>query len=325
MCILPARICPLMIEQRSSQTSEKISCIFFGTHAFAKVILQSLIDANYDITFVVTQPDRPVGRKQELQKPATKILAEQFGIPVTQPESLKNYTLQANNAELAICAQYGALIPQDILNRFPKGIINVHTSLLPKYRGASPIQTALRNGETTTGITIMKMDKGMDTGAILSQKKITILPDETYPELEARMAEIGANLLLETLPQYLDGSLQPQTQDDSQATKCKMISREDGKIDWQQSTQTIYNMYRAFTPWPGIWTMWGNKRLKLLSISPSEAKFEQGKAQVENTRLFIGTADKSVEIRQIQLEGKPAMNTAEFIQGYQRIHGQTLQ
>jgi methionyl-tRNA formyltransferase len=293
--------------------------VFFGTHDFAKTILQSLIDAGCVVELVVTQPDRPVGRKQEMQKPATKILAEQYGIPVFQPEKLKNAELKIQNAEFAVCAQYGAIIPQSVLDLFPLGIINVHTSLLPKYRGASPIQSALRNGETQTGVTIMKMDKGMDTGAILSQSTIEIYPDETYPQLDACMAELGATLLNTTLPLYLNGSLVPEEQDHTQASGCKMISREDGKIDWNKTTAEIYNMYRAYTPWPGIWTMWGDKRLKLLAIKPSERKNSPGKAVVDGPCLFIGTGDSSVEIEQIQLEGKSVMSAEEFVRGYGHI------
>ncbi len=296
---------------------EKSSLVFFGTHDFAKTILQSLIDAGCVVELVVTQPDRPVGRKQEMQKPATKILAEQYGIPVFQPEKLKDQKIEiSEDCQFAVCAQYGAIIPQSVLDLFPKGIINVHTSLLPKYRGASPIQSALRDGETQTGVTIMKMDKGMDTGAILSQSTIEIFPDETYPQLDARMAEIGATLLNTTLPLYLSGSLIPEEQDHTQATGCKMISREDGKIDWNKTTAEIYNMYRAYTPWPGIWTMWGDKRLKLLAIKPSERKNSPGKAVVDGSRLFIGTGDSSVEIEQIQLEGKSVMSVEEFVRGY---------
>ncbi len=291
--------------------------VFFGTHDFAKTILQSLIDAGCVVELVVTQPDRPVGRKQEMQKPATKILAEQYGIPVFQSEKLKDQKIEmSEDCQFAVCAQYGAIIPQSVLDLFPLGIINVHTSLLPKYRGASPIQSALRDGETQTGVTIMKMDKGMDTGAILSQSTIEIFPDETYPQLDVRMAELGATLLNTTLPLYLNGSLIPEEQDHTQATGCKMISREDGKIDWNKTTAEIYNMYRAYTPWPGIWTMWGDKRLKLLAIKPSERKNSPGKAAVDGSALFIGTGDSSVEIEQIQLEGKPAMTPDVFIRGY---------
>ncbi len=291
--------------------------VFFGTHDFAKTILQSLIDAGCVVELVVTQPDRPVGRKQEMQKPATKILAEQYGISVFQPEKLKDQKIEmSKDCQFAVCAQYGAIIPQSVLDLFPLGIINVHTSLLPKYRGASPIQSALRNGETQTGVTIMKMDKGMDTGAILSQNTIEIFPDETYPQLDARMAELGATLLNTTLPLYLNGSLIPEEQDHTQATGCKMISREDGKIDWNKTTAEIYNMYRAYTPWPGIWTMWGDKRLKLLAIRPPERKNSPGKAVVDGSRLFIGSGDSSVEIEQIQLEGKSVMTAKEFVRGY---------
>ena len=188
----------------------KTKIIFFGTHKFASVILQSLInDERFEIKKVITQPDKPVGRKQILQKSPVKLLAEENALDIDQPESLRNYELRTMNSELFIVAQYGLLIPESILNIPKFGTINTHTSLLPKYRGASPIQSAIFNGETKTGVTIMLMDKGMDSGPILTQKEVDILPDDTYLMLDTKMAQIASELLIETVPKYLDGEMQP--------------------------------------------------------------------------------------------------------------------
>lgn len=304
---------------------QKIKTIFFGTHEFAKTILQGLIDSPiFEIDKVITQPDKPVGRKQILQKSPVKILAEEHNLEIDQPESLKNYELRTKNSELFIVAQYGLLIPESILNIPKFGTINTHTSLLPKYRGASPIQSAIFNGETKTGVTIMLMDKGMDSGPILSQQEVVIDSDDTYLMLDTKMAQIASELLLNTVPQYIDGKLKPQIQNENEVTFCKKLDRDDGKIDWQKSSTEIYNQYRAFTPWPGVWTTWNDKRLKLLKMSPSDKKLESGKVTIENDIIYIGTANGSIEIIELQLEGKPVMSSKVFINGYGKNFDHTI-
>ncbi|MBI2436637.1 MAG: methionyl-tRNA formyltransferase [Candidatus Magasanikbacteria bacterium] len=291
--------------------------IFFGTHTFAAAILQGLLNNPFfEVSFVITQPDRAVGRKQELQASPVKLLAQKHSLPIDQPESLKNYELKNQNSKLFIVAQYGLLIPKYILEAPKYGTINVHTSLLPKYRGASPIQSALLHGDTKTGLTVMLMDEGMDSGPILLQKKIDIDPHETYLELDERMAHAGVEALYEAIPKYISGELTPQPQDETQVTFCKKLSRDEGKIDWNKTTLEIYNQYRGLTPWPGIWTWWDGKRLKLLHIKPSTKKIVAGKVLVEHDILYVGTSDSALEIVVLQLEGKPAMNANIFLQGY---------
>lgn len=312
---------------------QKIKTVFFGTHNFATIILQGLIDNPlFEVVLVITQPDRPVGRKKELTSPPVKILAEKNGIPVEQPASLKNFKFQGNtctqaqisNFKLSVVAQYGLLIPKHIIEMPTYGTINVHTSLLPKYRGASPIQSALLAGEETTGVTIMQMDVGMDSGDIILQRKIEISPNETYLELDERMAHIGVELLNESLPHYISGELKPTKQDESQVTFCKKLSRDDGNIDWQKTTQKIYNQYRGLTPWPGVWTTWHDKRLKLLEIKPGIEKIAPGLVSIKDDILLIGTTDTSIKILKLQLEGKPPMNAKTFINGYKQINNQIL-
>ncbi len=299
---------------------KKISTVFFGTHDFAATILQGLIDSPlFDIQLVITQPDRPAGRKKELISPPTKILAEQHNIPVQQPERLKIEDLRLKTYDLAIVAQYGLLIPKSILDIPKYGTINVHTSLLPKYRGASPIQSALINGEEKTGVSIMLMDKGMDSGPILLQKEIYIAPDDTYLDLDKKLADVGLQALMETILGYIEGSLKPIPQDESQVTLCSKLSREDGEVNWQNTAQEIYNQYRGMTPWPGVWTTWNDKRLKLLKISPAEKSFSPGKVVVDSDKLYVGTSDNSIEIHELQLEGKKAMDSKTFVNGFGKM------
>ena len=310
----------------------KTSVVFFGTHTFAATILEGLIkNPAISIDLVITQPDRPVGRKKELQSPPVKIISEKYKINFIQPETLKNfrglfpipYSLFPK-FQLAIVAQYGLLIPEDIINAPKFGTLNIHTSLLPKYRGASPIQSALINGETETGITIMKMDKGLDTGPILLQKKLKIDKKDTYQILDVKLANIGLSAISETIPLYLSGKLKPIPQNNTQATICRQLTRNDGKIDWTKNTQDIYNLYRGLYPWPGIWTMWQEKRLKLLKIKPAEKKYQAGAMIIENEKIFIGCGDKSIEILELQLEGKKNMDIKAFINGNRNIHNSKL-
>lgn len=293
--------------------------IFFGTQEFAKGILNALIKSgNFEIIGVFTQPDRPAGRKQEIQKSPVKILAEKHGLKILQPENLKVFQMPNFNADLNIVCQYGLIIPQTILDSALKGSINIHTSLLPKYRGASPIQTAILQGEKETGVTIMLMDKKMDHGPILSQANIAIEINDTYLTLSEKMIPIANNLLLNTLTDYLTGELKPTEQNHDKATFCKIFTREDGKIDFNKATQEIYNQFRGLTPWPGIYTTFNAKRIKLLDIVPSDKKINLGKFKAEENKLFLGCKDNSVEIFKLQIEGKNVMDAKAFINGYLR-------
>lgn len=303
----------------------RIDTIFAGTHEFAAHVMEKINSFPFlHITGVITQPDKPVGRKKIMTPPPVKVVAERLGIPVDQPTTLKGYTFE-QVPQLMIVAQYGKLIPASVLVAPEFGVINTHTSLLPKYRGASPIQSALMNGDKQTGVTIMKMDVGLDTGPILHQKTIDILPDETYLDLDTRLAPLSVEALQESLPAYLFEGKEPVPQDDSIATHCKQFSREDGRIAWQDTSDAIYNRYRGLSPWPGIWTTWENKRLKLLQILPSEKHVSAGKVLIEHDTIYIGTADHSIIAQKVQLEGKAAMTATEFSTGYgKRINGATL-
>jgi len=301
-----------------------VRTIFFGTHTFATVILQALLDApNISVDLVITQPDKPVGRKKILTPPPVKLLAEKYNINVNQPKSLAHYALPIT-PDIGISAQYGLLIKPHILNTPTFGILNVHTSLLPKYRGASPIQSALINGETETGVTIMKMESGLDTGPILSQEKLAIDPDDTYLDLDTKLAPLGASALLSAISPYLSGDLVPVKQRDEDATFCKQFDRDDGRVNWQQTARQIYNQYRGLTPWPGIFTMWNGKRLKLITIKPTQKELPAGKVAVESGTLYIGCASHAIEIIELQLEGKNVIGVKTFLNGFQNMNGQLL-
>lgn len=303
----------------------KIKVVFFGTHQFASTIMQGLIDSGiFDIQLVITQPDQKVGRKQILTPPPVKVLAEKFNLKIDQPKTLKNYELGIRNYELGVCAQYGLIIPENILNTPKFGTLNVHTSLLPKYRGASPIQTALMNGESETGVTIMKMDAGMDTGLILAQNRLKIAPDDTYTTLSDKLAKIAVLGLPDTVLGYVSGQIVPQAQDNAKATYTKILTREDGKIDWSKSAEEIYNQYRGLTPWPGVWTtsdevlpsLGENKRIKLLKINLSQLQIAKCRMQNIEDKLFVGCGDGAIEILELQVEGAKAMDAKSFINGY---------
>lgn len=295
----------------------KIKTIFFGTHDFAATILQGLLDSDIvSVNLVFTQPDRKVGRKQIVEESPVKKLAKKYNLKIEQPESLKNIQYPISNIQLGVVAQYGLIIPKKIIDSFPKGMINVHGSLLPKYRGASPIQAALINGEKETGNTIMIMDEKMDHGPILSQAKLAIGADDTFTTLAAKMAAEGSVLLLNTLAEWLSGNLKPQIQDENQATFTKLLTKEDGLVDFNKTNDEIYNQYRGLTPWPGIWMNWKGKRLKLLKITKSEKTLPAGKLSSEDKKIFIGCAQNSIEVLELQLEGKSVMNAVAFLNGY---------
>jgi len=305
--------------------SRKIAVLFFGTHDFGAAILKALIESGRVLVKeVITQPDRPVGRTQELQAPPVKMLAQSYDIAVSQYKSLASYTPTTQDVPLAIATQYGALIPKHILDAFPFGILNVHPSLLPQYRGASPIQSALLHGDTKTGVTIMKLDEGMDTGPIFAQKTLSIAPDDTYATLEPKLAALGAELLLETILAYLSGAIAPQPQDDARATHCTKIKREDGRIDWSHSAQEIYNQFRAYTPWPGIWTTWNGTRLKLLDVHPKKKTIPPGEARIVHDTLQIGCGSGSFQVDRLQKEGKKPVSVEELLLGNRDIDGAQL-
>lgn len=306
-----------------------------GTPEFAERILSALIHEKYNITSVYTQPDKKVGRKQISEKSPVRIAAEKNNIAVFTPGRLDASVvseIKKQKPDIIIVTAYGRILPKAILELPIFGALNVHASLLPKYRGASPIQNAILNGETETGSTIMLMDEGIDTGNILSQCPVQIEKDETSFELSKKLAKISADLLLETLPLWIEKKITPQKQDDSRASLCRMIRREDGRIDWNDTARHTYNRFRAFQPWPGIFTLWERHgkilRVKLNKISLPDKKNEAAKITGEVVRIGekigVETSEGVVILEAVQLEGKPETKIEAFLNGYPDFIGSVL-
>lgn len=308
-----------------------------GTPEFAEGILSTLIREKYKITSVYTQPDKRVGRKQISEKSPVRIAAEKNNIAVFTPSRLDASVvseIKKQKPDIIIVAAYGRILPKAILELPIFGALNVHASLLPKYRGASPIQNAILNGETETGATIMLMDEGIDTGDILSQRPVRIEKDETSLELLKKLAEVSAELLLETLPLWLEKKITPQKQDNSKASLCRMINREDGRIDWNDTARHIYNRFRAFQPWPGIFTLWGrhekairikfNKISVLNKIDKETKNAGRGEVVRIGEKIGVATAESFVILKTVQLEGKPETKIEAFLNGYPDFIGSVL-
>lgn len=280
--------------------------------------MQSLLnDARFAVQAVVTQPDRPAGRKQIPEAPPVKKLAVAHTIPVFQPEKLRDVSPKSLGLkpDFFIVAEFGQLIPEH-WRTFPIiDTINVHPSLLPKYRGATPIQTALLNGDAATGVTIMQLEPTMDTGPIVSAVKMIIDPDDVYEDVEQKLAALAGPLLSDSLAQLAKKKITPVPQNHAEATHCRKLTRDSGRIDWQRSAPEIYNQYRALHRWPGVWTTWNNLRVKLLAIKPSATAAAPGLVVWQNKSLIIGTGTGSIEVTRLQLEGRSAMDAAVFLSG----------
>lgn len=305
--------------------------IFFGTSEFAVPSFEALLGDRegtygagnrFKILAVVTQPDRPVGRHAQMQKPAMKIAAEKYGIPVIQFEQVKSdeafEKLTSLKADVAVVASFGQIIPQRVLDLYKYGMVNVHSSLLPKYRGASPITAAIANGDKETGVTIMLIDAKMDHGPTLAQWKTMIFPTDTTATLTPRLAILGAELLANTLPDYIDGVIQPVEQDHSEATSVKLLSREDGRLDPATKTSAeLERLVRANDPWPGTFIEVDSKRLKVLACEvdgatdlPPGTRFE-----VDGMPAIACADAVGLLLTKVQPEGKPLLEGADFLRG----------
>ena len=309
----------------------EVRTIFMGTPQFAVVILEPLLRSPYWVVAVYTQPDKPMGRGRELAWSPVKRLAADHKIPVIQPNTLKSVEaveeLASFKPELIIVAAFGYILPQEVLSLPKFACLNVHPSLLPQHRGPSPVAASLLHGDQVTGVTIMLMDGGMDSGPILAQREVGISPEDTTGSLTQKLAEVGVELLLETLPKWLDGKLKPQAQDESQATYTKVIASEDGKIDWHLPAVELWRRIRAYNPWPGCYTWWRGKRLKVHEAIPlSEAgNGEMGKViALPPASVGVVTGKGILELCQVQLEGKRQMRVGEFVRGQRSFVGSIL-
>ena len=299
--------------------------VFMGSPEFALPVLQALVEL-YPVVGVVTQPDRPAGRGKILTPPPVKVLAEQYRLPIIQPQRLSQPDAFAQLAawapELIVVAAFGQILRPQVLDLPRHGCINVHASLLPRWRGAAPIQAAILHGDSETGVTIMRMDPGIDTGGMLSQRALPIQPDDTASSLSARLAEVGARLLVETLPAYLEGRISHQVQDEQFATYAPMLKKEDGALDFQKPAAELARQVRAYDPWPGTFLEWNGQPVKVLQAHAfPEARINWDTQLKPGAKLRSGNlpAVKAAEglliLDVLQPAGKKPQMGAEFLNG----------
>jgi methionyl-tRNA formyltransferase len=296
--------------------------VYLGTPAFAVPCLESLVNAGHTVACVYTQPDRPKGRGQALAASPVKEAALRLGIEVRQPERVRRCAeeLAAVGADAMVVVGYGQIIPQAIIDLPRLGIVNVHASLLPRYRGAAPIQWTIARGERVTGVTTMLINAGLDTGDILLTEETEIGPEETALELGPRLAAMGARMIVETLAGLDNGTLKPTPQNDAEATLAPILKREDGLVDWQMSAREIHDRSRGFLPWPGAWTAFRGQRFQLwrLRLAEAQAGRAAGALYSIGRRLFAATGAGALELLEVQIEGRKRMDAAAFLNG-QRI------
>jgi methionyl-tRNA formyltransferase len=307
-----------------------LNLVFCGTPAFAVPTLEKLVEAGFAVPLVVTQPDRPKGRGMELAFSPVKQRALQLGLQVNQPDKIKNNEefreqLAGIGPDAIIVVGYGRIIPQWMIDLPRLGNLNLHASLLPRYRGAAPVQWAIARGESMSGVTTMRIDAGLDTGDILLQKEIPILPQDTAITLAPRMAAIGADLMVETLCGLQSGKVHSRPQDHAKATLAPILKKEDGEVDFQSTAQEILNRLRGFQPWPGAYTDFRGKNLHIWAAQPVERAAPTAELLVESGRLIVGCGNRSaLQMLEVQLEGKKRMPAADFVHGYQPHTGEML-
>ncbi|TYP59998.1 methionyl-tRNA formyltransferase [Thermosediminibacter litoriperuensis] len=307
-----------------------MNIVFMGTPEFALPSLNALVEHGYNVMAVVTQPDRPKGRKRIPTPPPVKVVAQKYGIRIYQPEKIKDEAfvnqLKALRPDLIAVVAYGQILPSSVLRIPAIGCINVHASLLPKYRGAAPIQWAIIKGETRTGVTTMWMDEGMDTGDIFLQKDVDINPEWTSVDLSEVLARLGGQLLVETLDKIKSGNIIRIPQNHAEATYAPMLRKEDGRIDWRSKTEDIYNLIRGIQPWPGAYTMRNGVEVKIWGarIYSIDGKGAPGRiVGVDKTRgVLIGTGDGILMITELQEAGRKRMKATDYLVGHALNEGE---
>lgn len=307
-----------------------LNLVFCGTPSFAVPTLERLVAAGFHIQLVVTQPDRPKGRGLEVVSSPVKQCSLKLQLPIIQPETIKNNAdfrdqLTAINPDAVIVVGYGRIIPQWMLDLPPFGNINLHASLLPKYRGAAPIQWAIAQGETITGVTTMKIDAGLDTGDILLQEKIPIAPDDTAETVAPKLAAVGANLIVATLHGMQAGNISPRPQDHTQSTLAPILRKEDGLIDFSRPAPEILNRMRGFQPWPGAYSKYRGKNLQVWKAASFDRTLSPSELRVEGDHLLVGCGHSStIEVLELQLQGKKRTSASDFIRGHRPMSGEKL-
>lgn len=308
--------------------------VFCGTPTFAVPTLKLALRAGYDVPLVVTQPDRPVGRTQTMTAPPVKTTAMEAGIRILQPEKIKNHAelrveLEAIRPDAIVVVAYGRIIPKWMLDLPRLGNLNLHASLLPKYRGAAPVQWAIANGEGSTGATTMRLDEGLDTGDILLQREMALAPSMTAVDVFPLLAEMGADLMMDTLRGLDAGTVTARKQEEAKATLAPILTREDGRMDFARPAMTLYNRWRGFQPWPGAWTMLAGKKLAVHRLLPTEVgrgrRGEPGELLVEQGTMFAACGEGTwLELVEVQPEGKRRMSAGEFLRGHSLSSGARL-
>ena len=300
-----------------------------GTPEFAVPSLKALIDSEHDVIAVIAQPDRPKGRGHKLTPPPTKVLAEKFNIPVLQPEKIKTdeflEELKELNPDVICVTAYGKIIPKSILELPRNGCINVHPSLLPKYRGAAPVNWTIINSEKVTGVTIMQMDEGMDSGDILLVREVQIGDDDDAEKMLAKLSYIGGEMLVQTLTLLGEGKLKPVKQDESEVTYAPILQKSDGEIKWEKTASDIRNLIRGLTPWPGTFTKLGDKTLKIYKANIHEGQGQPGEIIESGKKsIIVSTGDGALEILELQIEGGKRLDVKSFLSGHQIEKGVIL-
>ena len=319
-----------MNRQVDDSMTQPLNLVFCGTPMFAVPTLEKLHATGFRVHLVVTQPDRPKGRGLGLVASPVKQCAVRLNLPITQPDKIKTNDefraqLSAINPDAIIVVGYGRIIPQWMLDLPRLGNINLHASLLPKYRGAAPIQWSIAQGETVAGVTTMRIDVGLDTGEILLQKELTIEREDTAETLAPRLAAIGSDLIVETLRGLQAGAIHPHPQDNSQATLAPILKKEDGLVDFSRPVAEIFNRLRGFQPWPGAYTKFRGKNLQILKALPAIEVLRPAELHVQADNLLVGCGQStSLELLELQLEGKKRTSARDFIHGYRPKPGEKL-
>jgi methionyl-tRNA formyltransferase len=319
-----------------SDTSS-LRVVYMGTPDFAVPALEALIDSHHEVVGVFTQPDRESGRGKKVRRPPIKVVAEEAGVPVYQPKRVKKNdeafeTLAGWAPDVVVVAAYGQILPERILEVPRLGCVNIHASLLPKYRGAAPINWAIVHGEETSGVTLMQMDVGLDTGPMLETHEVAVPADMTAQELHDRLAELGGEVIVDALDKLAAGELEPTPQDDEKSSYASMLSKEHGHIDWTRSGVDVANHIRGFNPWPGAYAFHVNedgekKRIKFHRAKPVREQGGPGEvleADASDARLVIACGDGAIECVKVQAPGRKAMNARDFLNGYEINEGDTF-
>ena len=308
--------------------------VFMGTPAYAIPPLEELLASGYEVVGVYTQPDRPAGRGRNLEAPPVKTFALERGLKVLQPTTLRTPEAHGQLADLApdliAIAAYGRILPEEVVQMPPAGCVNVHPSLLPRHRGPSPVAFTILEGDPAAGVSIMLLDEGMDSGPVIAQQEEPILPEDTTESLTDRLFRKGAKLLVESLPRFLQGNLAPQPQDDAHATYAPRLTKEDGEIRWELPAETLWRQVRAYHPWPGSYTRWEGRLLKVLEAAPLPDFGRHAPGEVITldgdglAPVGVASGEGVLGLKRVQLEGRRAVDIADFLKGHEGFPGSTL-